>query len=359
MIFSSAYATVLGVLSPLITDETAVISDALNHNCIINAIALSRPARKAGLSASRLRRAGRAPCRRCRRPAARAVVVTDGIFSMRGDHAPLGEIMQIAAKARSAVPRERGGGRRRLPRRRRLRRDRPRHRGGRRRRPGGRAGRHARQGVRRQRRLRRRGSAIVAYLRETSPIYIYSNPITPGEAEAARVAVDRVDSEEGRALLAHLRAMTQRFREGLRGSGFETIPGEHPVVPLLVRDTARTATLVAHLREQRHPRDGAGVSRRAQGRRGDPLPDFSRPHDRGYRRSARRTGAVSRRGDAGMKFKDATRYEFRRFGEDFGVIRDRFAALGPGDKQRASRETILSRASTSNPTSRSAAGVYW
>jgi hypothetical protein len=42
-----------------------------------------------------------------------------------------------------------------------------------------------------------------------------------------------------------------------------------------------------------------------------------------------------------MKFKDATRYEFRRFGEDFGVIRDRFAALGPGDKQRASRETYI------------------
>jgi hypothetical protein len=42
-----------------------------------------------------------------------------------------------------------------------------------------------------------------------------------------------------------------------------------------------------------------------------------------------------------MKFKDATRYEFRRFGEDFSVIRDRFAALGPGDKQRASRETYI------------------
>lgn len=42
-----------------------------------------------------------------------------------------------------------------------------------------------------------------------------------------------------------------------------------------------------------------------------------------------------------MKFKDATRYEFRRFGEDFAVMRDRFAALGPGNKQRASRETYI------------------
>jgi glycine C-acetyltransferase len=90
---------------------------------------------------------------------------------------------------------------------------------------------------------------IVGYLRETSPFYIYSNPITPGEAEAARAAVDRVDSEEGRGLLAHLRAMTQRFRDGLKQLGLETVEGQHPVVPLLVRDTQRTGQLVAHLRD--------------------------------------------------------------------------------------------------------------
>ena len=40
-----------------------------------------------------------------------------------------------------------------------------------------------------------------------------------------------------------------------------------------------------------------------------------------------------------MKFKDATRYEFRRFGEDFSVMRDRFAALGAGEEAaRQSRD---------------------
>ena len=62
------------------------------------------------------------------------------------------------------------------------------------------------------------------------------------------MAVDRVDGEEGRALLAHLRAMTQRFRDGVRKLGLETVEGQHPVAPLLVRDTTRTAKLVAHLR---------------------------------------------------------------------------------------------------------------
>ena len=53
MLFSSAYATVMGILAPLITDRTAVISDELYHNSIINVIALGRPAEKLHLSSSR------------------------------------------------------------------------------------------------------------------------------------------------------------------------------------------------------------------------------------------------------------------------------------------------------------------
>ena len=78
MLFSSAYASVMGVLTPLITPETAVISDELNHNSIINAIRLSRPreryvyrhldlaeldARLREAAASCKREIGRASCR--------------------------------------------------------------------------------------------------------------------------------------------------------------------------------------------------------------------------------------------------------------------------------------------------------
>jgi glycine C-acetyltransferase len=89
---------------------------------------------------------------------------------------------------------------------------------------------------------------IIEYLRETSPFYVYSNPITPAEAGAALNAIDLVDSTIGKALLTQLRAMTASFKAGLVRLGFETLPGEHPVVPLIVRDTARTSALVAHLR---------------------------------------------------------------------------------------------------------------
>ena len=90
-------ATVMGVLTPLITPETVVISDALNHNSIINALRLSRPKRKEiyrHLDMDQLDARLEACAADCRR----AIVITDGIFSMRGDHAPLDEIVEIARR---------------------------------------------------------------------------------------------------------------------------------------------------------------------------------------------------------------------------------------------------------------------
>jgi glycine C-acetyltransferase len=249
MLFSSAYATVMGVLPQLITEKTAVISDALNHNCIINAIALARPAEKRiyrHLDLDELKHHLENVAATC----ARAIVVTDGVFSMRGDHAPLDKLVEVVRQFDSRFPENvllivddsHGVG------------------------GFGRTGRGTEEitgsgpvdvligtlgkafGVNGGYVVA--SDAIVGYLRETSPFYIYSNPITPAEAEAALVAVDRVDSLEGVAALNHLRAMTSRFREGLMRLGWETVTGEHPVVPLLVRDSARTARLVAHLRAE-------------------------------------------------------------------------------------------------------------
>jgi glycine C-acetyltransferase len=249
MLFSSAYATVMGVLPQLITDKTAVISDALNHNCIINAIALARPAEKRiyrHLDLDELDGQLGSVAGTC----ARAIIVTDGVFSMRGDHAPLDKLVELVREFDSKFPENvllvvddsHGVG------------------------AFGHTGRGTEEvtgsgpvdvligtlgkafGVNGGYVVA--SAAIIGYLRETSPFYIYSNPITPAEAEAVLVAVDRVDSVEGVAALDHLRSMTNRFREGLKRLGWETVTGEHPVVPLLVRDSARTARLVAHLRAE-------------------------------------------------------------------------------------------------------------
>jgi glycine C-acetyltransferase len=90
---------------------------------------------------------------------------------------------------------------------------------------------------------------IIDFLRETAPMYIYSNPITVSEAAAALKALEILDSPTGLEIIAHLRAMTKRFEKGLIELGYETIPGEHPVVPLMVRDTAQTVDLVKFLTE--------------------------------------------------------------------------------------------------------------
>jgi glycine C-acetyltransferase len=247
MLFSSAYATVMGVLPPLITDKTAVISDALNHSCIINAIALARPAEKhiyRHLDLAELERSLAAAAASC----TRAIIVTDGIFSMRGDHAPLEAIMALARRYDADFPESaivvvddsHGVG------------------------AFGQTGRGTEEYTKSgpcDLLVGTLGKAfgvnggyvagaatIIAYLRETSPFYVYSNPITPAEAAAAHKAVEWVDGPVGRELLTHLRAMTARFKVGLVKLGFDTLAGEHPVVPLLLRDTARTSALVAHLR---------------------------------------------------------------------------------------------------------------
>jgi glycine C-acetyltransferase len=103
MVFSAAYATIMGTVTPLVTAETVVISDELNHNCIINAVRLSRPLDKGiypHLDMAELERRIEA----AKGSAKRVLVITDGIFSMRGDHAPVDEIMRIAERHDDAFP---------------------------------------------------------------------------------------------------------------------------------------------------------------------------------------------------------------------------------------------------------------
>ena len=249
MIFSSAYATVVGVLTSLIDGDTIVISDELNHNCIINAMRLARPLGKRIYRHSDLDDLER-QLRESAGEAKRALVVTDGIFSMRGDWGPLAEIMELARRYDDRFPENvavvvddsHGVG------------------------AIGATGRgseeHTESGpvdvlvATLGKAFGVNGGyvtgskALIEFLRERAPMYIYSNPITVGEAAAACAAIDVLDSVEGAELLAHLRSMTIRFEKGLQRLGYETIPGDHPVVPLMVRDTAKTAALVRHLYDQ-------------------------------------------------------------------------------------------------------------
>jgi len=247
MLFSSAYVTSLGVLMPLATDETVYISDELNHNCIIQAMRLSRPLGKAVYKHNNMANL-EAKIQEWVGKAKRALVVTDGIFSMRGDNAPLKEFVALCEKYDdqfeegliSIIDDSHGVG------------------------GFGPTGRGTEEycGANVDIIIGTLGKgfgvnggyvvtskAITEYLRQTAPMYIYSNPITVGETAAAIKALEILDSPEGLKLLKHLREMTKRFEAGLHANGYETIAGDHPVVPLMVRDTPKTADLVKFLTE--------------------------------------------------------------------------------------------------------------
>ncbi len=247
MIYSAAYVTVIGVLASLITKDTIVISDELNHNCIINAIRLSRPKEKyifKHLDINDLEEKVKASIDKGKR----AIIVTDGIFSMRGDYAPLKEIQEVAEKYDenfeeniiTIVDDSHGVG------------------------AFGKTGRGTEEytGTRCDVLIGTLGKAfgvnggyvvcdriVTTYLKETAITYIYSNPITPAEASCALKVVDFLDSKEGRKRLDYLRNLTKMFKNGLVELGYETIVSEHPIVPVLVRDTQRTAELVKYLIE--------------------------------------------------------------------------------------------------------------
>ena len=246
MVFSSAYAAVVSTLATLITPETVVLSDELNHNCIINALRLARPASKevyphldyAALDSLLTQATGAGK---------RVLIVTDGVFSMRGDFADLGALTELARthdgrfeeNVMVVVDDSHGVG------------------------AFGPAGRGTEEvsgsgpvdvligtlgkafGVNGG--YVTGSASLIDFLRERAPMYIYSNPITVGEASAATTALAVADSGEGQALLAHLSALTRKLEDGLVELGFETIPGPHPIVPLMVRDTDLTAALVRHL----------------------------------------------------------------------------------------------------------------
>lgn len=245
MVFSAAYTAVMGVLPQLISEGTLIISDSLNHNCIINAIRLARPGGKEIYPHLDIAQLG-AILKKGSGQYRRAIVVTDGVFSMRGDHAPLDRLTGICKEHENGYEEgiitvaddSHGVG------------------------AFGKSGRGTEEvsGGRVDILIATLGKAfgvnggyvvgsrvLVDYLRETSPFYIYSNPITPSEAAAALKAVEIADSNEGARRLNILRALSGRLREGITRVGFETLGGQHPIVPLMVRDTEKTSALVEHL----------------------------------------------------------------------------------------------------------------
>ena len=248
-IFNSAYTTNLGLALAIQNKKTYWIGDQLNHNCIIRAMRIANVPRankaifKHNDMAELKRHIENVP-----EGIERVVVIFDGVFSMRGDHAPIAEINAILEPHRgrfkegliTVVDDSHGVG------------------------AYGETGRGTGEFCGRQADVVvgtfgkafgvnggfvAASAEIVEAIRQKADTYIYTNPLSSADCAAATAAVDIVDSNEGIGRLRHLHDRIAQFRQGVQALGWESIPGPHPVVPLMVRDTARTKQLVRHFFE--------------------------------------------------------------------------------------------------------------
>lgn len=238
ILFSSCFDANGGVFEGLFGAEDAIISDALNHASIIDGIRLCK--------ARRLRYANRDMAELEAQLIASAdartrVIVTDGVFSMDGSLAPLAEICDLAERYDALVMvddshavgfvGEHGRGTPEL------------------------AGVSDRVDIYTGTFGKALGGAsggyvaahaeLVALLRQRARPYLFSNTVAPAVVAGTLAALDLIagsgdDRERLRQNAAH-------FRARMTEEGFDLIPGEHPIVPVMFGDAALAARIADHM----------------------------------------------------------------------------------------------------------------
>jgi glycine C-acetyltransferase len=238
ILYTSCFDANGGLFETLLGEDDVVISDALNHASIIDGIRLCRAQRQ------RYAHADMADLERIladTRSARTRLIVTDGVFSMDGDVAPLRAICDLADRHGALVavddshatgffgPTGRGT---------------PEYCGV--------AGRvdvitstlgkalgGASGGFTASRR------EVVALLRQRSRPYLFSNSLPPALVCAALACLETLS--ESTALRERLAENTRWFRRAMTEAGFRIRPGEHPIVPIMLGDARLAHQMAADL----------------------------------------------------------------------------------------------------------------
>jgi glycine C-acetyltransferase len=239
VLYTSCFDANVGLFQTFATADDAILSDELNHASIIDGVRLSKARRlvyrhgDTSDLADQLQQAADARLR---------IVATDGVFSMEGDLARLAEIAALAAEhdALVMVDDSHGvgvvgeGGRGTVA-----------HLG-------------ARDGVALQTGTfgKALGGAAGGYvvgpqaaidlLRQSSRPYLFSNALPPSVVGAAEAALALLESSPG--LVEQLARNTTWFRAAMAGTGFEVLPGEHPIVAVMVGDERLALDLAREIR---------------------------------------------------------------------------------------------------------------
>jgi 8-amino-7-oxononanoate synthase len=230
LLFSTGYMANLGVVNALAGRDDLVLEDRLNHASLIDAGLLSRAEMKRYAHADpaalrqRLVAAGKP-----------ALVVTDGVFSMDGDVAPLAALAATAAEFEAVMMVDDAHGIGVLG-------------------PQG-GGSLAAAGLGADevpvlmgtlgKALGTAGAfiagshALIETLIQVARSYVYTTAMPPAVAEAARVALRIAAEEEWRR--ERLSGLVQRFRVGAQRIGLELMPSMTPIQPILLGDATRAS----------------------------------------------------------------------------------------------------------------------
>lgn len=238
ILYSSCFDANGGLFEVLVDENDAVISDALNHASLIDGIRLCKAKRfrfahsnMTDLEA-RLQEAGECRLR---------LIVTDGVFSMDGDLAKLDRIVELAERYDAAVVVDDSHATGVLG-------------------PKGR-GTPAHFGVADRIEMvtstlgKTLGGAtggftsgkaeVIELLRQRSRPYLFSNSLPPPIAAGALCALDLV--KQGDHLREALQAHAVYFRSELTTLGFRLIPGEHPIIPVMLGDASLATSMAEAL----------------------------------------------------------------------------------------------------------------
>jgi len=236
LVFSTGYQANLGLIQTIAEDASAIYADRLCHASLIDACRLSkRPLRIfRHRDVSQLRRLLE------RKGAGASLILTDGVFSMDGDLAPLPSLLDVAASSRAHLVVDDAHGT-------------------------GVMGRGGRGTVEHfgltsaaliqmgtlSKALGASGGFVtgprdmIEYLVNRARSFIYTTALPPAMAAAASAALDIVEAEpERRATLWRLR---ERLSQGLKTVGCETLDSESPILPILVGDAGGALDLSGHL----------------------------------------------------------------------------------------------------------------
>jgi len=240
ILYPSCFDANGGLYETLLGPEDAVISDELNHASIIDGVRLCKAKRYRYKNAdmadleAQLRAADEAGARF-------KLISTDGVFSMDGYIAPLEAICDLAERYGALVHVDDSHATGFVG-------------------PGGR-GTHEHTGVMGRVDIitgtlgKALGGAsggftsarkgIVELLRQRSRPYLFSNTVAPSMVAGALRAVEL--AAEGDDLRARLRDNMAFFRRGLEQAGFELLPGEHAIIPVMLHDARRAGALAEAL----------------------------------------------------------------------------------------------------------------